>query len=419
MKRSIVASLLFTAVIMTGCRQSSISNLGKEYGVIDPLVETRIHELVEESGVPNIALGLVVGDELVWAKGFGQETDLSTVYSVGSIDKSFTATAVMQLVERGMLNLDDDVNQYLPFSVRHPDYPETAITVRMLLTHSSGLPHDLPGTRYLNNDGPMLRWTFTNGDYKFMDLYRSIIPLNKDSYLKEIFSKDSKYGSDFWVFKPGTKYQYSNSGYYLLLGSVIEGVTGQDFQEYITENIIQPLGMENTSYRASDFPKEQLAPPFENTEDQGYSPLPLTGANATGKLRTTVVDLARFLMFHMNAGELDGVRLLEPESIDQMHYRTIPMMGFDFPGLDFTGVGYGWTLWGDGLQGHGGATPGYYAQILYNEGESGPYGVVIMMTYGCSITECDFDWFDQYFVVIREILLDHGANLTEQQTNSK
>jgi hypothetical protein len=88
------------------------------------------------------------------------------------------------------------------------------------------------------------------------------------------------------------------------------------------------------------------------------------------------------------------------------------MSGFDFPGLDFYGYGYGWTLWGNGLQGHGGATPGYYGQILFNDGENGPYGVVIMMTYGCSITECDFDWFDDYYVVIRKLLLEHAEDLS-------
>jgi len=415
MKKCLFGIVCLIVAILTGCDQSNsqFTLLGDEYGAVDESVGSQIEHLVQESGVPTMSVGIVVKDELVWARGFGAQPDLSTVYSAGSIDKSLTATAIMQLAEQGFVDLDDDVNQYLPFSARHPDYPDTPVTIRMLLSHQSGLPHDLPGTRYIDNDGPMLRWQFSNRGREFTDLFRSYFPMDKETYLKEVFSKDSKYGSEFWVMKPGTGFQYSNSGYYLILGTIIEEVTGQSFQDFITTNILKPLKMENTSYKGSDFPEEQIAVPYENTEVQGYADLPLMGAQASGKLRTTVPDLARFLLFHMNQGELEGTQILEPASVDLMHARTIPMSGFDFPGMDFYGVGFGWTLWGDGLQGHGGATPGYYAQMLYKESDSGPYGAIIMMTYGCSITECDFEWFDNYFVAIREVLLEQAEELSK------
>ena len=101
-------------------------------------------------------------------------------------------------------------------------------------------------------------------------------------------------------------------------------------------------------------------------------------------------------------------------SVEQMHYRTLPMSGFDFPGMDFYGYGFGWDLWGNGLQGHSGGTPGYFAQMLMQESESGPYGAIFMMTYGCSITECNFEWFDQYYIPIRELLLQEAAQILEQ-----
>jgi CubicO group peptidase (beta-lactamase class C family) len=409
----VLISLMFTAC--THNTAGPVPALGSEIGSLDPVVSDQIEELFEESGIPSMALAVVVGDELIWSKGFGHQPDLSTVYSIGSIDKSFTATAIMQLVEQGLIDLDDDVNEYLPFSVRHPDFPDTPVTIRMLLSHQSGLPHDLPGTRYTDNDGPMLRWFFSNKGRQFADLYRSYFPVDEEAYLEEVFSQDPKYGTDFWVLKPGTGFQYSNSGYYLVLGTIIEEVTGQRFQDYIADHILKPLQMENTSFEASDFPETQIAVPYENTGAQGYSDLPFTGANASGKLRTTAPDLARFLLFHMNQGELDDGHILEPSSVELMHSRIIPMSGFDFPGMDFYGVGFGWTLWGNGLQGHGGATPGYFAQMLMQESESGPYGVILMMTYGCSITECDFEWFDTYFVAVREKLLDHAEELSREE----
>jgi CubicO group peptidase (beta-lactamase class C family) len=408
----VLVSLLLAAC--TRFADEPTPNLGTEMGSLDPVVADQVGKLIDESGLPSMAVGIVVREDLVWAKGYGLQPDLSTVYSIGSIDKSFTATALMQLVEQGLLDLDDDVNEYLPFSVRHPDFPDTPVTIRMLLSHQSGLPHDLPGTRYTDNDGPMLRWMFSNRGYQFMDLYRSYFQMDTEKYLVEVFSEDSKYGSDFWVLKPGTGFQYSNSGYYYILGTVIEEVTGQRFQEYITTHILKPLRMENTSYEAYDFPEDQIAVPYENTEAQGFTDLPITGAKASGKLRTTVPDLARFLLFHMNQGQFDGVQILEPASVEQMHYRTLQLGGFDFPGMDFYGVGFGWSLWGEGLQGHGGATPGYFAQMLLQESDSGSYGVIMMMTYGCSITECDSEWFDQYFIPIRELLLQEAAQVLEQ-----
>jgi hypothetical protein len=172
-----------------------------------------------------------------------------------------------------------------------------------------------------------------------------------------------------------------------------------------------PLKMENTAFEYIDFPMAQIAIPYENTEDQGYTDLPITGTHSSGKLRTTVPDLARFLMIHMNQGELEGTQIVEPSSVELMHARTNQMSGFDFPGMSFLGVGYGWTQWGDGWQGHSGATPGYFAQMLMRETDSGSYGVILMMTYGCSITECDFEWFDKYFETIRDLLLEEAEKV--------
>ena len=419
MKKCILVIIIVITIILTSCNlaKPQVVTIGNVYGTLNENVEAQIDELVANSGVPSIAVGVVSENELVWAKGYGLQPDLSTVYSIGSIDKSFTATAIMQLIEQELIDLDDDVNQYLPFSVRHPNYPDTPVTIRMILAHQSGLPHDLPGTRYTDNDGPMLRWMFSNGGHQFMDLYRSYFPMNKASYLEEVFSEESKYGNNFWVMKPGTGFQYSNSGYYLILGTIIEEVTNQSYQDYITENILKPLEMDNTSYEFSYFPEDQIAIPYEDMEVQGYSDLPLSGANASGKLRSTVPDLAKFLLFHMNQGELNSTKILEASSVDMMHARTNPMSGFDFPGMDFYGIGLGWTLWGDGLQGHSGATPGYFAQMLMQETETGTYGVILMMTYGCSITECDFEWFDAYFAAIREILLEHAELLNYQEAS--
>jgi hypothetical protein len=90
------------------------------------------------------------------------------------------------------------------------------------------------------------------------------------------------------------------------------------------------------------------------------------------------------------------------------------MSGTDFPGMKLYGSGYGWWLWDDGLQGHGGAVPGFYAQMLFKKTEIGAYGVVMMMNTGCSLVPCDMEWFDDYYITIRELLLQEAAEIYSQ-----
>lgn len=417
--KKLMIVLWAASFLLIGCRRTkslSSAPLGTELGALDESLAAEIQSLIEEGGAPSMAVSVVAGDELIWAKGYGEQPDLSTVYMAGSIDKAFTATAILQLYEQGLIDLNDDINQYLPYTVRHPDYPDTPITVRMLLAHQSGLPHDLPGSRYTDNDRPMLRWLFWNRGFQFQDLYHSLFPLDQEEQLEEVFSADSKYGFDFWVSKPGAGYQYSNSGFHLLSRYLIEKATGQQYAEYIRQNIFEPLKMNSSSFEAADFAETQLAIPYENFTAQGFSDLPLTSMAASGRLRTTVPDLSRFLMAQMNQGELEGARILEPETVALMQARSVPLSGEDFPGLELFGMGLGWQLWRDGLQGHTGATPGNYAQIIFGENEAGAYGAVLMMTNGCSQTECDFNWFDVYFVNIRELLLAGAEKIAEDGT---
>jgi CubicO group peptidase (beta-lactamase class C family) len=410
----VVLVFVLVLVLRSPYKAGPAAQLGSEMGMISVQSAAQLQQLYEKSGIPSLAVSIVVGEELVWAKGYGEQADLSTVYVTGSIDKAFITTAILQLYEQGLLALDDDVNTYLPFSVRHPDYPDTPITIRMLLTHRAGLPHDLPGTRYLDNDGPMLRWMFWHNGYQFGDLYHAYFPLSPDKYLANVFSQESKYGTDFWVAEPGTQYQYSNSAYYLLLTRVIEAVTGQPYEAYVREAIIAPLGMTNTAYEAHAYPKRQLARPYEDFGSPGRK-LPLTGMSASGRLRTNVLDLSQYLLVHVNQGQVGDTQILHPATVEMMHAREVVLSGRDFPPMELAGLGLSWFLWADGYQGHPGASPGYIAQIICRESETVPYGIVILMTYGCSKTECDFAWFDEYYVALRERLFAEAAAIAGQK----
>ena len=381
--------------------------LGDEIGSIRPESAEKLQQLFEESGVPSLAAGIVVGDELVWAKGYGEQPDLSTVYMIGSIDKTFITTAILQLMEQGLIDLDDDINDYLPYEVRHPDYPDLPISIRMLLTHSSGLPHDVPGTYAVSDaDGPMVSWELVNQS-NVDGLWDYLFPPSRER-MGKVFSVEATGGPDFWLFKPGTGHQYSNTAFLLMLTGIVEEVSGQSYPAYVQEHVFEPLGMENTSFEASDYSQAQLAVPWEDFSTNGMSELPLTGMTASGKMRTNVPDLARYLLAHMNRGMLGDQRLLEPESVVLMHEKQRYLNINDFPPKHLNGAGLSWFHWAGGYQGHNGFMPGYMAEILYNEGDGVPYGMVIMMTKSHSKTEIDRGWWNDYYVPFVDTLLEEG-----------
>jgi CubicO group peptidase (beta-lactamase class C family) len=422
-------SALVLTLLLTSCGQPTTSptptaqptptavptpTMSPEQGSIDEAADQQIQTLAEQGKIPSLAAAIVVNDSLVWTGGYGEQPGLDTVYMVGSIDKSFTATATLQLHERGLVDLDDDISDYLPFEVRHPDYPDIAITIRMLLTHRAGLVHDFPGAMWFDNDDAALQWASDNlGLDLTQSPYRDGRP-SHDEYVESFFAPGgSQRTSEIWLAKPGTTYSYSNPGFYHLLSYVIESVTKRPLTEHIRESILEPLDLEDTSFEAADFAEEQLATPYVRFED-GYRSMPRTGSSATGRLRTTAPDLARFMAAHMNQGELSGIRILQPESVALMHDRAVRLAFRDFNNLGLYGMGLGWMLWDDGLQGHSGNIPGFAAEMIFREQPEGGYGLVLMMNAGCSL-RCDKAWYDAHWLAIRDLLLQEASRLYREQ----
>ena len=370
-------------------------------------VEAEIARHMAEGGIPSLAAAMVAGDDVIWVGGFGEQPAADTVYMIGSIAKAFDATAVLQLRERGLLDLDADVSDYLPFRLRHPEHPDIPITIRMLLTHTSGMAHDLPAALWWDNDVSMLAWMEAHlgldvSDYPFTD---GLPPVG--DYLEYFLAPGAEQGSDAWTAPPGTRLTYSNTAYTLILRYVIEQVSGQPFPEYMEENVFAPLGMTDSGYEAADFRDEQLAIPHTRFED-GDRALPPTGLAASGPLRTTARDLAIFLAAHMNEGSLGDTRLLVPEAIDTMHARHVALSGYDSMHDRLVGNGMGWWLWGDGQSGHGGGIPGFLGEMVMQETDAGTVGRVLMINIGCSL-RCDRDIIEAHFVPIRDRLLDEAA----------
>jgi CubicO group peptidase (beta-lactamase class C family) len=408
--------IILFAVVLVSCSKfpdETAPVLGTVIGEIDPGVEAQVEEIFDQSGIPSMALAIVVGDELVWAQGLGEQPDLSTIYMIGSIDKSYLATAFMSQAEDGLIRAEDDVSDYLPFEFRNPSAPELPITLSTLMLHQSGFTSEVPGQRYVANGGPMNWWRFWNMDNKnFGDLWHAIIPFNESG--EEIVEQAIRDGDPaiLWPHKPFSGLTYSNDGYYYILGRVIGDLDETTYQDVVMQRVVEPLGLQNTSYEAFDFPEEQLAIPYFRT-DSGYKPFPITGLKATGLLRSNVLDLAHFMALHMNDGTLDGIQIISPESVAQMHARGVNISSTDWIDMRLVGWGWGWQLWTDDQMGHTGAVPGFMSQMTYRDSEI-PYGVVVMINGGCSFMECDWDWLGDTFGVIRELLMEEAAKQAGQ-----
>jgi len=322
---------------------------------LDGALTDEISSLVESGDIPSLHVCVVSGDEK-WVKGFGEQTDEDTVFLVGSIQKVFVSVSILQLYDEGLLGLDDDVNRYMPFSIRHPGYPDTPITIRMLLSHRSGLDATLPSEFAYDwgEDNPP-EWT--------RSFPEDLVNLTLIEWLELNLNQDGGlYSPSHWVREPGTGYSYSNNGYKILM-YILESVTGQSIQDYMDENIFTPLQMDHTGFDCLEFMDEHATP---HTRKFGNATnIPLSVWNGRYMLRSSASDMGNLMVALMNDGIFEGNRILEKETIELMSTNTRQSFFLrDFVRkLKRDGYGMGIEVCNHGILGHGGSTVGFTGEL--------------------------------------------------------
>ncbi|WP_288381189.1 serine hydrolase [uncultured Massilia sp.] len=288
------------------------------------------------AGVPGAVVVIVKDGQPLLQKGYGyadwdksQPVDPNrTLFRPGSISKLFTWTAVMQLVEQGKLDLDTDVNRYLDFTV--PGRNGKALTLRHILTHTTGL----------EEAGRALIVYGEHGSDNTQVLKNYIPP---------------------YLYDPGTTQGYSNwaTG---LAGYIVQRTSGLSFDEYIEQRIFAPLKMTQSSFR-QPLPKAlrgQMSQGYISVDEEpkGYEVVSLPPA---GSLASPGSDMARFMLAYLNGGELDGQRILKPETVKLMHTRITRGM----PDLNGIGLGfYQQDINGHRSVGHGGDTILFHSDLM-------------------------------------------------------
>jgi CubicO group peptidase (beta-lactamase class C family) len=284
---------LATDKTSTGVRELTAQDLEAFLDGIVPLQ-------LERDDIAGATIAVVKDGKLLFAKGYGyadyeKKRPVSaeeTLFRPGSVSKLFTWTAIMQLVEQGKLDLDHNVNDYLDFRI--PDAFGQPITLKNLLTHTPGFEEQIKDLFTTGSESP-----------------------NLGAYLKTHTPRR--------IYPPGTVPAYSNYGT-ALAGYIVERISGRPFTEYVEENIFKPLGMIHSTFR------QPLPPNLAANMSNGYQlasdrpkPFEVVVPFPAGSLSSSGVDMARFMMAHLQDGQLGDARILRPETVRLMHSRLFAL----------------------------------------------------------------------------------------------
>jgi CubicO group peptidase (beta-lactamase class C family) len=303
---------------------------------IKPKIEQIIRAEMDK-GTASVSIALVQGDRIVWTAAYGNAnvatatpTTPATVYSTGSTGKSVTATAVMQLVEQGKIDLDAPVNNYLRTArVQDRLQVDVPVTVRHMLTHASGLTCDV----------------------RTVPIFSRTLPPTLAELTERTYS----------VRRPEEKYEYCNAAYGIL-GYLIEQVSGQEYESYIVEHVLKPLGSEAIApVRPTARMADLMARPYVRGKDGKPEPTEQVFFDVypAGDLYMTATDMARYLGAHLNGGVFGGKRILSAASVAEMHKNQSPTPDRPY------GFGFAVLTAPDGhkIITHTGAVPGFNAYL--------------------------------------------------------
>ena len=313
-------------------------------GSLEAALDRALAEVMASHPLPGLAVGVVKDGRIVYAKGFGKVTlgeeapvTERSLFHMASVSKTFVAAAILQLVEQGKVDLDAPISTYIPY-FRLDDERCGEITVQQMLTHTSGMPdvRDYGWDSPECDDGALERYVRGLADRKLL-------------------------------FAPGSRFRYSNMAYEVL-GDVIATVSGMPFKEYVKRNILDVLGM-----RDSTFLLEETAPDLRTRPHVGFPhPVPsdiypYNRAHApSSTLQSSAADMCRWLIAHLEGGALGGKRILGTASCDMLWKKRADVGRGRSIGLSWFLDRYDdrWCIL------HGGADIGYQSYVILFPGES-------------------------------------------------
>ena len=340
---------------------------------------TCIGEIMQQHHVMGLSVAVVKKNKIIYTHSFGLKdvaanTPLTNdcLFRIASISKSFSATSIMQLVERKKLSLDDDISDLIGFKVRNPKYPDAAITIRLVLSHQSSI-NDSQGYFTLDAINP---------------------------------SKNPDWAKCYNDYAPGAGYMYCNLNYNMI-GAIIEKLSGERFDQYVKHHILDPLDLYG-GYCVDSLDSSRFATLYEyNTDSTAFLPAPAAYAprreeianyvlgystpvfSPTGGMKITATDLAKYMIMHMKQGRYNGKKIISKKSARLMQSKIAEQEGYGFAIMTSDKIIEGKTI-----KGHTGSAYGLFSAMFFHPKEK--FGLVII-TNGC-----DPAYADGFNIVIRK-----------------
>lgn len=335
------------------------------------------------------AVVVVKGHEMIYNHSFGlknvetgERLENGDVFRIASISKSFVAIGIMQLVEAGKLSLEADVSDLIGFRVRNPNFPDSVITLRMILSHRSSISDK-------------------NG-------YFTLDALDPD--------KDVDWSKAYNTYAPNTDYQYCNLNFNLA-GAILEKYAGERFDRYVHRHILEPLGVYGgynvdeldssrfvTLYAYDDGNQRFAASPaaYQSRADElkgyelGYS-TPVF--SPTGGMKMSAEDLAKVMMMHMHYGTANGTRIISEGSSRAMQTVLTPKSGYGMALRTIADL-----IPGKAMTGHEGIAYGLYSAMYFQPQEG--FGIVVI-TNGCNTGFSNGDVINDFLLEMYRCLYTH------------
>ncbi|MFP3952257.1 MAG: serine hydrolase [Candidatus Bathyarchaeia archaeon] len=324
--------------------------------------ENMMAKAMKDMHIPGLSIALVKNGEVVYKRGFGARrvkdnlpATPDTLYGIGSCTKSFTALAIMQLVERGELDLQDPVSEHIPFKIGCKDNP---IKVHNLLSMSSGIPN--------LGIAELLISKFTGEEELWVPM----------SSVDDLHLHVNGAGEEI-AAEPGERMFYFNTGY-TLLGEIVESVSGIPYERFIREEILKPLKMTRSTFTEDDYMGgDDVMTAYRTVKEDGTSKVKPSKhpfhkfIYAPGGLLSSVNELTHYLMVNINGGVYQGERILDSSLMEELHKVQLETDYFRFYIGDYgrMGYGYGWMVaedfFGHKLVRHGGSTGVSSAELIF------------------------------------------------------
>jgi CubicO group peptidase (beta-lactamase class C family) len=352
----------FRAIALVGCVAIATASVDAQRPGETAAIAAFIEQAMTRELSPGLGVGIVVGDRLVFARGFGfanreqrRRVTADTQFYIASTTKAFTALTGAQLAARGLIDLDAPISKYLTRAKTHPEVDPQSITVRSLLTHTHGI----------RAGGPIDIRTAYTGDFTHPQLLQLL---------------------SFHGPAPNRQFAYSNVGYNIF-GMILDETFNEGWKNIIEREVLRPIGMDSTTAFITKAKTDRLAMPY-NVRGSAVERIPFAKSDANmqaaGGHVSTVNDLGRYLIAQLNAGRIGGRQVIPAAVIESTHVQQVPQKR-RFGAFERFGWSLGWDMASYSgeivLQRYGGF-PGFYSHVSFMPQRK--FGVVVLSNGGAT-----------------------------------